>query len=105
MLVLRQILKPTYGGARAPSAAMEDDTTNKVALAQAAASAAPSLSAQTQLEPLQKPVIMRRIEAVSAEAAAGTGRGRAPPSFAFGGPRAPRPSPLHQFQTNTHASG
>ena len=49
---------------------MEDDMTNAVALAQAAASAAPSPSAQTQLEPLQAPVIMRRIEAVSAEAAA-----------------------------------
>ena len=52
------------------SAVMEDDVTNTVALVKAAASAAPSPSAQTQLEQLQEPVIMRRIEAVSAEAAA-----------------------------------
>ena len=49
---------------------MEDDMTNAVALTQAAASLPPSPSAQTQLEQLQEPVIIGRIEAVSAQAAA-----------------------------------
>ena len=44
--------------------------TNAVALTQAAASVPPSPSAQTRLEQLQEPVIIGRIEAVSAEAAA-----------------------------------
>jgi len=52
------------------SAVMEDDMTNAVALAQLAASVPPSPSAQTQLEQLQEPIIIGRIEAVSAEAAA-----------------------------------
>jgi hypothetical protein len=51
------------------SAVMEDDMTN-VALAQPAASVPLSPSAQTRLEQLQEPVIIGRIEAVSAEAAA-----------------------------------
>jgi hypothetical protein len=49
---------------------MEDDMTNAVALTQAAASVPPSPSAQTQLEQSREPVIMRRIDAISAEAAA-----------------------------------
>jgi hypothetical protein len=49
---------------------MEDDMTNAVALTQPAASVPLSPSAQTQLEQLQEPVIIGRIEAVSAEAAA-----------------------------------
>ena len=49
---------------------MEDDMTNAVALTQAAASVPLSPSTQTRLEQLQEPVIIGRIEAVSAEAAA-----------------------------------
>jgi hypothetical protein len=52
------------------SVVIEDDMTNAAALAQPTASVPPSPMAQTRLEQLQEPVIIGRIEAVSAEAAA-----------------------------------